>query len=49
MKLMRGLAAMLLAGSMTAFAGCGGSDGESARDDGRVPVVGTSTFVREDA
>ena len=49
MKLMRGLAAMLLAGSMTAFTGCGGSDGESARDDGRVPVVGTSTFVREDA
>ena len=49
MKLIRGLAALLLAGSVTVLAGCGGSDSDSVGDDGRVPVVGTSTFVREDA
>ncbi|HUV18817.1 MAG TPA: hypothetical protein VMW33_10095 [Ilumatobacteraceae bacterium] len=49
MKFLRGLAALMLAGSVSAFAGCGGSDGDSVGDDGQVPVVGTSTFVREDA
>ena len=49
MKYLRGFSALLLAGSVTVFAGCGGSDSESVGDDGRVPVVGTSTFVREDA
>ena len=49
MKCIRGLAALLLAGSVTVFAGCGGSDDDGVGDDGRVPVVGTSTFVREDA
>ncbi len=49
MKFIRGLAAVLLVGSVTVLAGCGGSDSESVGDDGRVPVVGTSTFVREDA
>jgi hypothetical protein len=45
----RGLVALLLAGSVTVFAGCGDSNSESVGDDGRVPVVGTSTFLREDA
>ena len=49
MKHLRGLAVLLLAGSVTVFAGCGGSDSDSGDDSGRVPVVGTSTFVREDA
>ena len=49
MQFLRGLAALLLAGSMTVSAGCGSSDSDSVGDDGRVPVVGTSTFVREDA
>ena len=48
MQYIRGLAALLLAGSVTVFAGCG-SDSASVGDDGRVPVVGTSTFVRADA
>lgn len=49
MQLIRGLAALLLAGSVTVLASCGGSDGESVGDDGRVLVVGTSTFLRENA
>ena len=49
MKYTRGLAALLLASSLIVVVGCGGSDSESVGDDGRVPVVGTSTFVREDA
>ena len=49
MKYVRGLAVLLLAGSVTIFAGCGDSNSDSVGDDGRVPVVGTSTFVREDA
>ena len=49
MRFIRGLGALMLAGSVTVLAGCGGSDTDSVGDDGRVPVVGTSTFVREDA
>jgi hypothetical protein len=49
MKYVRDLAVLLLAGSVTIFAGCGDSNSDSVGDDGRVPVVGTSTFVREDA
>lgn len=49
MKYTRGFAALLLATSAVVLAGCGGSDDDSVGDDGRVPVVGTSTFVREDA
>ena len=49
MKLIRGIAALLLAGSVTVVAGCGGSDREPVGDDGRVPVVGTSTFFLEEA
>jgi len=48
MKFFSGLAVLLLAGSVTVSAGCGSSDSDSVGDDGRVPVVGTSTFVRED-
>ena len=47
MKPFRGLAVLLLAGSISMLAGCGDSDSVALGDDGRLPVTGTGTFVRE--
>ncbi len=49
MKCSRSLAVLLLAGGVTILAGCGDSNGDSVGSGDRVPVVGTSTFVRGEA